>query len=61
MATKRVRDLQKGDVVAHPNAKTAPLCWTIESVQFIGVLAIIDFADGTSTAPTPSNAEVPVR
>ena len=31
------------------------------AVQYIGPLAIIDFADGTATAPLPSHSDVKVR
>lgn len=41
-------ELRKGDVVVATNE-------VVEGVQVIGPITIVDFVDGTATAPLPSN------
>lgn len=55
-----VRDLRVGDVLAHPEAKTNPTRWTVTGVQLIGTVAIVDFADGTATAPVAANGRIEI-
>lgn len=56
----RVGDtLELPAVAAKVYRSTQPL--VVEGVQSLGRLVIVDFTDGTATAPVPANAPVRVR
>ena len=59
--TITVAQLRPGDRIFPLEAPGEDERWTVKAVQYIGPLAIIDFADGTATAPLPSHSDVKVR
>lgn len=57
----KVSLLRAGDLISHPEANQNRPHWTVQAVDCFGLLAIVAFIDGTSTAPTPADAEITVR